>query len=332
MTTDTHDEFVFWKQAQSCNAWPWDIYEALVRGDVPSGVLVLPCSDITGHLRELFPNCSGKGNLLCWKAKNEGSFKVHVGDHHFSVTMTGVSNSDKNQLLDIFEQFECPPYDARLAERYGLQGMANRDLSSDYVHARFDYLRGVGRISGEEVYEPSWEDSIYVWDRDLWDEVYASHLATHPENQSPGEMELIVTDRQSIEEGIIVRSAYVVISICDPGSPMPKVRQSAGFRGVLHLQFHDAEPTSDGSPPRDARLMSRRQAVDIWQFVQSHRSEVGAIVCHCEQGASRSPAVAAALAIEFNCDLSEVVGHRQPNRYVFDLMRSAIESDWTNPG
>ncbi|REJ91807.1 MAG: hypothetical protein DWQ35_13975 [Planctomycetota bacterium] len=248
----------------------------------------------------------------------------------------GVSNTDKNTILDIFEQFECPPYDVRLAERYGLQGMINRDFSWQYTHARFDYLRDERKPSGQVVYEPSWEDSNYVWERELWDEVYASYLPSSPDNSAsyPGDqmnsdLQVIVTDRQSIEEGIVVESAYVVISISDPGSRQPRVRRSAGFRGVLHLEFHDAEPMENGDAPRDIQLMTVEQAKAVWSFVTQHQDKVGAIVCHCEQGMSRSPAVAAALAVEFNCDLAEVVGYRQPNRYVFELIRSMLDAERT---
>jgi hypothetical protein len=39
-------------------------------------------------------------------------------------------------------------------------------------------------------------------------------------------MDFIVTDREGIEEGVSVKSAYIVISISDPGSRRPKSRSS----------------------------------------------------------------------------------------------------------
>lgn len=192
-TPRLYEEFVFWKQANDGNAWAWDIYENLKCGYVPPGVQSLPRDEIVEQLRTAFPNCVSKGSQLRWQRADGGSFKITPANSHFFVNLLGVSNSDKNRLLDVFEQFECPPYDAHLAERYGLEGMVNRDFSSDYAHARYDYLRGVGRTGVEEVYEPAWEDPNYVWDRGLWDEVYVSHLATHPENQSPGEIGWIGT-------------------------------------------------------------------------------------------------------------------------------------------
>jgi hypothetical protein len=51
----------------------------------------------------------------------------------------------------------------------------------------------------------------------------------------------VETDREDIEEGVLVRSAYVVISIHDPDKPKAKVRKQSGLRDVLYLAFHDAE-------------------------------------------------------------------------------------------
>ena len=40
-------------------------------------------------------------------------------------------------------------------------------------------------------------------------------------------MHFIVTDRRTIEQGIVVRSAYVVISIRDPGRRKARLRRQA---------------------------------------------------------------------------------------------------------
>lgn len=129
-------------------------------------------------------------------------------------------------------------------------------------------------------------------------------------------MELIVTDRASIEEGIVVRGRYVVISIHDPDKPRPQIPKRVGLIDVLYLAFHDAEPTSQIELPAHIQLMTPEHAREIWSFVQQYQDHVDAIVCHCEQGMSRSPAVAAALAELRGEDSWRFFREYQPNEYV----------------
>src|ERR1017187_10576663 len=103
-------------------------------------------------------------------------------------------------------------------------------------------------------------------------------------------MNFIVTDRETIEAGLIVRSAYIVISIRDSDKRRAKVRKQTGLREVLYLAFDDAEPTDQMALPPEIKLMTREQAAKIHKFVEKHKSGVGTIVVHCEQGMSRSPA------------------------------------------
>ncbi|NLS96379.1 MAG: hypothetical protein GXX96_29935 [Planctomycetaceae bacterium] len=138
-------------------------------------------------------------------------------------------------------------------------------------------------------------------------------------------MDFVVAGRQEIEAGILVRSAYVVISITDPGSRPARILKSAGFRDVLRLQFHDAIPVEGFTLPPEVVLMNKDHAKSIWQFVRQWQEKVDTFVVHCEQGMSRSPAVAAAI-----CDM--LGGHGRhffnefvPNRYVYDLLLTAAE-------
>lgn len=139
-------------------------------------------------------------------------------------------------------------------------------------------------------------------------------------------MQFLVFDRRSIERGIVVRTVYALISIRDPDKPAVRPRQSAALRGVLFLAFHDAEPTRTRkqSLPPGICLMQPDHAAEIWDFVRAHRDKVGTIVCHCEQGMSRSPAVAIALAEAFGGDAEAIRAESQPNVYVYQLMQSAI--------
>ena len=104
-------------------------------------------------------------------------------------------------------------------------------------------------------------------------------------------MKFIVTDRRSIERGLVVRTPYIVISVRDPGTRKPRIRQVAGLRGVLYLSFHDAEPSDSLRLPDDIILMTPADAEMIWEFVYLWHDEIGTIVSCCNQGLRRSPAI-----------------------------------------
>lgn len=138
-------------------------------------------------------------------------------------------------------------------------------------------------------------------------------------------MKIIVTDRHFIESGIVVRHPYVVISISDPDKPKPVIPRRCGLKAVFHTAFHDAEPVEKQPLPSGIVLMTLGQADAIWMFVKEHQEEIGCIVCHCEQGMSRSPAVALALAEAFRIDTRKIKADYQPNPYVYRLMIEAIK-------
>ena len=138
-------------------------------------------------------------------------------------------------------------------------------------------------------------------------------------------MKIMVTDRQTIESGMVVRTPYIVISIRDPGARKPRIPRTSGLRGVLHVAFHDAEPAEGFRIPSKIVLMNPAQARAIWKFVKRHKDAIGSIVCHCEGGMSRSPAVALALAEAFGSRTSHIRANYQPNHYVYDLMRAATD-------
>ena len=140
-------------------------------------------------------------------------------------------------------------------------------------------------------------------------------------------MEFIVTDRRSIERGLVVRTPYIVISVRDPGTPKPRIRRGAGFRDALYLAFHDAEPTDQFELPSDISLMSHRDGERIWEFVYRWSDQIGTIVCHCEQGMSRSPAVAIGLCVGLGEDSAELVAEYSPNVYVRQLVTAGKRTD-----
>jgi predicted protein tyrosine phosphatase len=133
-------------------------------------------------------------------------------------------------------------------------------------------------------------------------------------------MKFIVVGRDEIERGIVVRTPYVVISITDPGKPRPTIRKSAGFRDVLFLQFHDAVPDDGVAPTEEIVFMTPDHAAAIWAFVSRYHDTVGTIVVQCEQGMSRSPAVAAAIAKHLGKNEKPFFREFAPNQYVYDLL------------
>ena len=62
-------------------------------------------------------------------------------------------------------------------------------------------------------------------------------------------MKFIVTDRVTIQSGIMVRTPYIVVSIYTPTMPRPVIPRRLGLKAVLFTSFHDAEPT-EGLPFR----------------------------------------------------------------------------------
>ncbi len=97
-------------------------------------------------------------------------------------------------------------------------------------------------------------------------------------------MKSIVTDRSGIEAGVLVKSAYIVISIHDTYSPPARVKKQSGLRGLLQLAFDDAEPTTSAELAGTFTLMTAEQAEKIWKFVHEQKDQVGAVVVHCEAG------------------------------------------------
>ena len=138
-------------------------------------------------------------------------------------------------------------------------------------------------------------------------------------------MQFIVHDRRTVERDIIARTPHILVSIRDPDKQPVRPRRNAALREALFLDFHDAEPVQGFRLPPDIRLMQPTDAVRIWEFVQRHRDGIDTIVCHCEQGMSRSPAVAIALAEALGGDAEGILAESQPNQYVYELLSETIQ-------
>ena len=108
-----------------------------------------------------------------------------------------------------------------------------------------------------------------------------------------------------------------------------RIPRTSGLKEILHVAFHDAEPAAGFEAPAKIVFMKPAQAQAIWRFVRRHQDEIGSIVCHCEQGMSRSPAVALALAEALGGNTDHIRASYQPNQYVYGLMRKAIQRQTT---
>lgn len=144
-------------------------------------------------------------------------------------------------------------------------------------------------------------------------------------------MKFIVRDRESVQQGILVRSSYILISIRDPERPKVRVPKQSGLRDVLYLAFHDVDPAGDTALPDDVTLMTHEDAKRIWSFVKKWEKKIGSVVVRCEQGMSRSPAVAAALCKSMGGDDRFFWQEYRPNRHVYRLTLDGPSAEDENP-
>jgi predicted protein tyrosine phosphatase len=129
---------------------------------------------------------------------------------------------------------------------------------------------------------------------------------------------------RAVVETFIAEVPYLVISITDPEQPEAKILESPFLQAILRMKFHDVV-----KPNRIAEqfinnstdiYMTDDNAKQILFFVGEHLIKVKLIVCHCEQGISRSAAIAAALSRILQNEDEFFFNHYWVNRYVYDLL------------
>jgi len=133
----------------------------------------------------------------------------------------------------------------------------------------------------------------------------------------------LITNREGIERGVEVDSNYVIVSIHDPERQPARIPQRDELRETLSIAFHDAVPLPGMPDPEGVELISAVQADQIVAFAMKWAPQIGTIVCHCEQGMSRSPGVAAALCRAMGQDDSFFFAEYQPNDYVRQMVLAA---------
>ena len=124
----------------------------------------------------------------------------------------------------------------------------------------------------------------------------------------------------------------MIISISDPESRKPRIRETGLCKGVLRLHFHDAEPVEGFNLPGEIQIMTPRHAKAIWQFILPRVTEISLVIVHCEQGMSRSPAVGAAICLGLGEDCARFFEEYQPNQYVYQLVLAESPTDSLGPG
>jgi predicted protein tyrosine phosphatase len=133
-------------------------------------------------------------------------------------------------------------------------------------------------------------------------------------------MDFCVYSRKAIELVRPPEVPHVIISITSTPEDLARLRANDHCLGILRLSFLDADESSE--PMVGGELFSLDQARQIWTFVERHQGDAQRILVHCDMGISRSPAVAAALALVLNGSGDEFLLADQyvPNSLVYRLL------------
>ena len=126
-------------------------------------------------------------------------------------------------------------------------------------------------------------------------------------------MEILVYSRGAIERLPPHDVPHVIVSITTTSDDEAELPIDEHCKGVLRLAFLDAESLPADAPGQ----FTSQQASAICVFVQKHRLNVRRIVVHCDAGVSRSPAVAAALAVCLGKSDEEFFRRYRPNMFVY---------------
>lgn len=133
-------------------------------------------------------------------------------------------------------------------------------------------------------------------------------------------MDFRATSRRVAERMTPESRSHIFISVSTPGSDPADLSTGPNTLGILRLWFDDLDrppaPSTRAYFGRPIALFTRAQARQILDFVAAHpRAEV--VVAHCDMGASRSPAICAALAKIYDDDDMWWFERYRPNTHVF---------------
>jgi hypothetical protein len=133
-------------------------------------------------------------------------------------------------------------------------------------------------------------------------------------------IQFLVLGREEIR-GFIFEKPYLIISVTDPENLEAEIIQSSNLISILRLKFDDVgKPNKFQFENSSDILMDVDQAKQILEFTKKYLSEVELIVCQCEQGVSRSAAIAAALSLILQDEDEYFLKNYWANRWVYDLL------------
>ena len=130
--------------------------------------------------------------------------------------------------------------------------------------------------------------------------------------------EIIICSREHAEE-FECGMPWACISIAGKDDERPTLSDENRI-DLLELTFDDVTTQVPG-----ATLFSDSDAADILDFIETNRRDVRVWMVHCEEGISRSSAVAASIAHYLGLELDELLGgDYDPNQRVLSIMWERI--------
>ena len=136
-------------------------------------------------------------------------------------------------------------------------------------------------------------------------------------------LQFIISNDQAIQKYNIAEK-HILISITSPGYEHPKLPELKSRVGLLQIKFHDIDKTII-SKGKTYPVFTKEQAKTIIAFFNYHKSEIHTVICQCEVGVCRSPAVAAALAKGMGQSDDKFFKYYCPNMFVYRLLLNTIK-------
>ncbi|MRR50380.1 MAG: hypothetical protein EG825_05615 [Rhodocyclaceae bacterium] len=141
--------------------------------------------------------------------------------------------------------------------------------------------------------------------------------------------EIFFVSREAAEN-LLFHPDAAVISVTDPGKRLASL--AVWFRQVLRLSFYDAVPGDDFIPVPVPGCFDHRMARQIIDFIDRLHTAPAALklVVHCEQGISRSAAIALFAAAYSGAPLQNHAGAHGANPWVLEQLcrlAPAVEVD-----
>jgi len=125
---------------------------------------------------------------------------------------------------------------------------------------------------------------------------------------------------REVAENLLFYPDTAVISVTDPGKRAAAL--PVWFRAVLRLSFYDAVPGDEFIPVPVPGCFDRQMAAQIIDFVDHLHAapEIRRLIVHCEEGVSRSAAIALFAAARVGAPLPDRARAWRANPWVVDQL------------